>query len=67
MPVKEQECPCEFWGEVVSTAVYLLNRAPTKSLQEKTPFEIWHNRKPKVHYLCMFGCIAYVKIVGPGN
>jgi len=64
MSVKEQECPCEFWGEAVSAAVYLLNRAPTKSQQEKTP---WHNRKPKVHHLRTFGCIAYVKIVEPGN
>jgi len=46
--------------------VYLLNRAPTKSLQGRTPFEAWHNRKPKVHHLRTFDYIAYVKTVGPG-
>jgi hypothetical protein len=56
----------EFWGEAVSTAVYLLNRAPTKSLKGRTPFEAWHNRKPKVHHLRTFGCIANVKVAGPG-
>lgn len=32
----------------------------------KTPYEAWHDRKPKVHHLRMFGCVAYVKRVGPG-
>ena len=53
-------------GRGSCTAVYLLNRAPTKSLQGRTPFEAWHNRKPKVHNRRTFGCIAYVKTVGPG-
>lgn len=56
----------DFWGEAVATAVYLLNRALTKSLQGKTPYEAWYKRKPKVHHLRTFGCIAYVKKAGPG-
>ena len=28
-----------FWGEAVMTAVYLLNRSPTRSLNGKTPYE----------------------------
>jgi len=31
--------PKEFWAEAVATAVYILNRCPTKSVQEKTPEE----------------------------
>jgi hypothetical protein len=54
----------EFWGEAVSTAVFLLNRAPTKSLAGMTPYEAWHGRKPAVHYLRTFGCLAYVKEQG---
>jgi hypothetical protein len=57
--------PPEFWGEAVNTAVYLLNRAPTKSLDSKTPFEAWHGRKPRVSHLKTFGCTASVKLVGP--
>ena len=30
--------PAVFWGEAVATAVFLLNRAPTKSLDGMTPF-----------------------------
>jgi hypothetical protein len=47
------------------TAVHLLNRAPTKALSGKTPFEAYHGRKPAVHYLRTFGCVAHVKTVRP--
>ena len=47
------------------TAVYILNRSPTKSLVGKTPFEAWFGRKPGVRHLRTFGCVAYAKKVGP--
>ena len=50
----------------MSTAIYLLSRAPTKSLKGRTPYEAWYNKKPKVHHLCTFGSVVYVKKVGPG-
>jgi hypothetical protein len=34
----------------VSTAVFILNRTPTKSLKGMTPFEAWHGRKPGVSF-----------------
>ncbi|WVZ84590.1 hypothetical protein U9M48_031613 [Paspalum notatum var. saurae] len=37
-----------FWGEAVVTAMHLLNRTPTKSLDGVTPYEAWHERKPTV-------------------
>ena len=64
--LKSKNMPGEFWGEAVSTAVFLLNRAPTRSLQGKTPYEAWYNKKPKVHFLRTFGCLVHVKKVGPG-
>ena len=53
--------PAEFWGEALATAVYLLNRSPTKSLEGKTPYEAWHGRTPAVGHLRTFGCLVYVK------
>ena len=41
--LKSKGVPGEFWGEAVTTAVYLLNRAPTSSLRGKTPYEAWYN------------------------
>lgn len=54
-----------FWGEAVSTAVYLLNRSPMKSVTGKTPYEACHEHKPNVSYLHVFGCVAHVKVTKP--
>ncbi|WVZ93487.1 LOW QUALITY PROTEIN: hypothetical protein U9M48_039462 [Paspalum notatum var. saurae] len=56
--------PAVFWGEAVATAVYILNRSPTKALNGKTPYEAWHGRKPAVSHLRVFGCLAFVKELG---
>ncbi|CAA7391866.1 unnamed protein product [Spirodela intermedia] len=58
--LKAKGLPGWFWGEAVTTAVYILNRCPTKSVDDMTPFEVWHGKKPAVHHLKVFGCIAYV-------
>lgn len=47
-------------------ALYLLNRAPTKSLDGKTPYEAWFGKKPRVRHLRTFGCLAYAKQIGLG-
>ncbi|WVZ59949.1 hypothetical protein U9M48_010030 [Paspalum notatum var. saurae] len=56
--------PAVFWGEAVATAVYILNRSPTKALNGKMPYEAWHGRKPAVSHLRVFGCLAFVKELG---
>jgi hypothetical protein len=37
--LKAKGLPAYFWGEAVSTAVYILNRAPTRALDGKTSYE----------------------------
>ena len=51
--------PHRFWAEALSTAAYLINRSPTKTLGEETPFEAWYGKKPCVKHLKVFGCAAY--------
>jgi hypothetical protein len=53
-----------FWGEVVVTAVYILNRSPTKALNGRTLYEAWHGRKPAVSHLWVFGCLTFGKELG---
>ncbi|UYV80232.1 K02A2.6-like, partial [Cordylochernes scorpioides] len=48
------------WGEAVRVSAYLLNRSPTQEL-EKTPAELWFNKRPNLSNLQLFGCEAYVK------
>jgi hypothetical protein len=55
----------KFWGEAVTTAVHLLNCAPTKSVRGRTPYESWHGDKTAVSYFRTFGYIAHVKITRP--
>jgi hypothetical protein len=63
--LKAKGLPGWFWGEAVNTAVYILNRCPTKSVTGMTPFEAWYGKKPAVHHLKTFGCIVYVKNTTP--
>jgi hypothetical protein len=58
--LKGKGLPGWFWGEAVNTAVYVLNRCLTKSVDGMTPFEVWHGRKSTVHHLRTFGCIVCV-------
>ena len=49
----------EFWAEAVVTANYLKNLSPTKAVK-RTPYKAWHNEKPDLKHLRMFGCAAYM-------
>ncbi|WVZ10601.1 hypothetical protein V8G54_015131 [Vigna mungo] len=51
--------PKKFWAEAVNTAVFLLNRLPTKALQQRTPFEAWYGYKPELFNLKIFGCLCF--------
>lgn len=50
----------QFWAEAIATAAYLRNRAETKTLLEKTPFESWTGKVPSVGHLKVFGSLAVV-------
>jgi hypothetical protein len=64
--LQSKALPGYFWGEAVATAIHILNRAPTRALDDKTPYEAWHGAVPTVHYMRTFGCITHVKITRPG-
>ena len=53
-----------FWGYPLEMAAYTLNRAPSKSV-ETTPYELWFGKKPKLSFLKVWGCDAYVKKLQP--
>lgn len=60
--LKGKGLPNTFWAEAVNTVVFILNRSPTKAVQNKTPYEAWYKEKPQVHFLRIFGCIAYALV-----
>ena len=59
--MKAKGMPSRFWGEAVTTVVFIVNRAPTKALKGVTPFEAWYGRKPSVSFLRAFDCISHVR------
>ncbi|KAK8635004.1 hypothetical protein V6N13_022882 [Hibiscus sabdariffa] len=54
------DLPTSFWGYALETAVFTLNRVPSKSVQ-KTPHEMWTGRRPNMSFMKIWGCKAYVK------
>src|SRR5215216_6075024 len=58
------DLPLSFWGYALETAAFTLNRAPSKSV-ETTPYELWFGKKPKLLFLKVWGCDAYVKKLQP--
>ncbi|KAJ7982145.1 Retrovirus-related Pol polyprotein from transposon TNT 1-94 [Quillaja saponaria] len=58
--------PCRYWSDAVTTAVYLLNRMPSKILEFKTPLQVLshHSSLPSVMLLPprIFGCVAFVHL-----
>jgi hypothetical protein len=60
--LKGKGLPNTFWAEAVNTAVFILNRSPTKAVRNKTPYEAWNKEKPQVNFLKIFGCIAYALV-----
>ena len=58
------DLPLLFWGYALETAAFTLNRASLKSL-ETTLYELWFGNKPKLSFLKVLGCHAYVKRLQP--
>jgi hypothetical protein len=48
------------WGYALETVVFTLNRVPTKSV-ERISYEIWTVKCPRLSFLKVWGCEAYVK------
>ena len=54
--------PLSFWGYALETAAFTFNRASSKSV-ETTPYELWFSSKPKMSFLKVWSCDAYMKKV----
>lgn len=52
----------KFWAEAVNTAVHVLNRTGTSTVAEKSPYELWYNKQPKIDHLRIFGTEVFVHV-----
>ena len=60
--LKAKGMPNYFWVEVVTCAVYLINRSPTWSVPNTTLIEAWSGFKPNVQHLKVFRSITYAHV-----
>ncbi|KAG2736889.1 hypothetical protein G9P44_000979 [Scheffersomyces stipitis] len=57
--------PQAFWPYAVKCAAYLLNRLPSRTIADKTSFELLHLEPPSIDHLRTFGCAAFAYIPEP--
>ena len=56
--------PKSLWMYALKTAVYLLNRIPSKAVP-KIHFKLWTGRKPNLIHLHFWGCPTKARVYNP--
>ena len=51
--------PLHFWDDAFSTTYYLINRTPTVTLKNKSPYEVLFKCNPNYKFLRIFGCACW--------
>ena len=64
--MSQTDLPVSFWGHALETVAFILNQAPTKAV-ETTPYEVWSGKRPKLSFMKIWGCEAYVKCLMADN
>ena len=54
--------PLQFWADAVNTAVYLINRGPSSTLDDGILEEPWTGKTINYSFMITFGCEAFVHI-----
>ena len=64
--ISHSSLPNSLWGKALKTAVYILNRVPSKAVN-KTPYELWTGKKPSIRHLHVWGCPAEARPYRPNE
>ncbi|GKF47072.1 retrovirus-related pol polyprotein from transposon TNT 1-94, partial [Tanacetum coccineum] len=54
------KAPLFLWAEAVVTACYTINRSLIHILHNKTPYELVHDKKSDLSFLCIFRALYYL-------
>ena len=60
--LSSEKLPKHYWGEALSTAVYLINLLPSYPLQGEVPNRVFYDKEVSYDHLKVFGCKAFVHI-----
>ncbi|KAJ9538691.1 hypothetical protein OSB04_031424 [Centaurea solstitialis] len=55
----QSKIPLAYWSECVRTAIFLINRIPSKLLNNKTPYELMYGKIPDYSTIRVFGCLSF--------
>ena len=55
----QSHLPVSFRVEALATANYLINRMPSHTLSNKSPYQLLYQELPNYTNLRVFGCLAY--------
>src|ERR1051325_661341 len=58
--IQETNMAKHLWAEAVNITCYIQNRISIRPILEKTPYELWKNRKPNISYFHPFGCTCFI-------
>ena len=60
--MKETHLSNEYWGDVITCLVYILNISPTKSVKDRVAQQAWSGKCSSISHLRNFGCVAYAHV-----
>lgn len=61
------QCPVSLWDEFYLTVTHLHSKTKTSAMDNITPDELWHGRKPDYSYIYEIGCQVFVLILHKHN
>jgi hypothetical protein len=60
--ILQMNVPKHFWSYGILTAVYLVNRLPSRVLEFKSPLEVLQNKVPDISHIKVFGCTCFMHL-----
>lgn len=57
----------KYWNHCILTAVYLINRTPSSTLNKKSPYQVLFNKKLNYLHLKVFECLAFATTIVNGR
>ena len=55
----QSHTPSKYWSECLLTATFLINRTPSRSIGNISPYQKLYNEQPNYSFLRNFGCLAF--------
>ena len=48
---EDAQFPKPIWAELVRTSVYILNRTGGSAIEDKSPYELWFGKAPRIEHM----------------